>query len=185
MKEESQFVEMVVAGLVLDPSTNSPIVILKEPESDICLPIWIGLAEATAIASALKQVEIVRPMTHDLLCTIVESMSGNIARVVITDLDNSTFIANVEVTVGDQLKVIDSRPSDAIAIAVRMNCPVVVNREVLEQAQVTLVAEETEGAEEFDPQALEESDQDFSKIDKDKWEDILAQMDPDDFKYKM
>ncbi len=183
--------EMVVAGLVLDPASNAPIVILKEPEGDICLPIWIGLAEAQAIASALKNVEVIRPMTHDLLVNISDELGAKVQRVVISELKDNTFYANVEVSVGDALKVIDARPSDAIAIAVRVKAPIMVREEVLEQAQVTLVAVSADEAEadmegvDVEPSGGQTEDKNFATIEKDRWADILAEMDPDDFKYKM
>src|SRR5262245_7126121 len=131
--ERERVVEMIVAGLVLDPSSNAPIVILREPEKGICLPIWIGLAEATAIASALKKVELMRPMTHDLLRTLIEELGGRLVRVLVTGLRESTFIANLEIAVGDSMHIIDCRPSDAIALAVRVGCQILVATEVLEQ----------------------------------------------------
>ncbi|MCB0343475.1 MAG: bifunctional nuclease family protein [Bdellovibrionales bacterium] len=187
--DQENDIEMVVAGLVLDPASNAPIVILKEPEGDICLPIWIGLAEAQAIASALKNVEVIRPMTHDLLVNLCSDLGGKVQRVVICALKDNTFFANVEVSVGDALKIIDARPSDAIALAVRVKAPIMVKEEVLEQAQVTLVAvsaeeNEAEGVD-VEPSGGQTEDKNFATIEKDRWADILAEMDPDDFKYKM
>ena len=180
---------MFVAGLVLDPSTNAPIVILKDVESDTCLPIWIGLAEATAIASALKKVEIQRPMTHDLLKDVIDQFGGKVIKVVVTALRENTFLANVEIAHGDSLHIIDSRPSDAIALAVRTSCPILVAAQVLEQAQVTLVAVNPTGNEEdveFRPaDDSEGTSTNFANIEKEKWAEILAEMDPEDFKYKM
>jgi len=186
---ESNEVSMFVAGLVLDPASNAPIVVLKEVEGETCLPIWIGLAEATAIASALKHVDLARPMTHDLLKNIIDEVGGRVIRVVITELRENTFISSVEIVVGDIIKVIDARPSDAIALAVRAESEILVSAKVLEQAQVTLVAVNTgeDGEEEFGIAGVEGEDEDanFANIDKEKWEEILAEMDPDDFKYKM
>lgn len=188
MKSEQE-VEMIVAGLVLDPSTNAPIVILKDVQGDTCLPIWIGLAEATAIASALKKVEVVRPMTHDLLRDVVEQLGGRVVKIVVTSLKESTFIASIEIVVGETLRTIDARPSDAIALAVRTNSPILVAREVLDQAQVTLVAVNQGSGEEVefrtpDAEGSEEKTN-FATIEKEKWAEILAEMDPEDFKYKM
>lgn len=184
--EEKQ-IEMFVAGLVLDPATNAPIVVLKDESGDTCLPIWIGMPEATAIASALKQVSLSRPMTHDLLRTTIEQLGGRVARIVITELRESTFIAAIEVIVGESLLQIDARPSDAIALAVRTAAEIWVKAEVLEQARVTLVSIDPEDSEEFELQESDAMDdsQNFSSVDKEKWEQILAEMDPDDFKYKM
>ena len=180
--------EMVVAGLVLDPGTNSPIVILKDPESDTCLPVWIGMPEATAIASAVKKVDIARPMTHDLLKDVIEEMGGRVLKVCIRALEQNTFFADIEVIVGDKVSIIDARPSDAIALAVRVDAPISVARAVLEQAQVTLVSVNPEEMGEevtVDPEQLDSEATNFATIEKEKWEEILADMDPDDFKYKM
>ena len=180
-------VELFVAGLVLDPASNAPIVILKNESGETCLPIWIGLAEATAIASALKQVDIQRPMTHDLLCNVIEDMGARIIRIYIRGLEDNTFLADIELALGDVTKVIDARPSDAIAIAVRVNSPIVVSAKVLERAQVQLVPVDEQSADESGQKvsAGEFIQENFSNIDEEKWVDILESMDPDDFKYKM
>jgi hypothetical protein len=182
-------VEMFVAGLVLDPSSNAPIVVLKDANGNTCLPIWIGLAEATAIASALKRVQLTRPMTHDLLKNVIDELGARVVRVAITDLQESTFIASIEMVVGEVVKTIDARPSDAIALAVRTNAPIMVATRVLQQAQVTLVAVQAPetGEEEYEVKNAdgERVSTNFANIEKDKWAEILAEMDPDDFKYKM
>jgi uncharacterized protein len=190
MADTPKEVEMFVAGLVLDPSSNAPIVVLKDAGGERCLPIWIGLAEATAIASELKKVELSRPMTHDLLKNVIHELGGRVVKIIITSLVENTFIANIEVVVGETMRVIDARPSDAIALSVRTSAPIMVNEDVLQQAQVTLVAvNPPEGEEKEDvEQKLAETetcDRNFATIEKDKWADILAEMDPDDFKYKM
>jgi uncharacterized protein len=179
-------VEMFVAGLVLDPSSNAPIVILKDAAGGVCLPIWIGLAEATAIASALKKVEPIRPMTHDLLKNVIEQMGGTVKRIFIHTLEESTFHANIELAIPESYKIVDARPSDAIALAVRMGAPIVVAADVLSKAQVTVVGS-LEGAEEEGADVPEgnTTDKNFATIEKEKWSDILAEMDPNDFKYKM
>ena len=182
--------EMFVAGLVLDPSSNAPIVILKDLRSDICLPIWIGLAEATAIASALKKVQVSRPMTHDLLKCVIDSLGGRVLKVIINGLRENTFLANIEVAVGERLEIIDARPSDAIALAVRAESPIIVVAEVLAQAQVTMIpvpgtegqGDELELVDAKDGDLMRPS---FTTINKEKWAEILAEMDPEDFKYKM
>lgn len=185
--DKKKEVEMFVAGLVLDPASNAPIVILKDPNGDTCLPIWIGLAEATAIASALKKVELVRPLTHDLLICMLQELSAKVVRIVITDLKENTFIAAVELSFGDVLKVIDSRPSDAIAIAVRVGAPIIVSADVLDRAQVKLVAMSPDNPDdiELETALTPEGEKNFANIEKEKWAQILAEMDPDDFKYKM
>ncbi len=181
-------VEMFVVGLVLDPASNAPIVILKDASGGVCLPIWIGLAEATAIASSLKKVQLARPMTHDLLQNMIDELGGRVIKIVISGLQENTFFARIEIALGDQMKIIDSRPSDAIALAVRVAAPILVSSDVLAQAQVTLVAVNPGEEDEGQSGQVEEgiaAGRNFANIDKDKWEEILAAMDPDDFKYKM
>ncbi len=180
-------IEMFVAGLVLDQNSNAPIVILKDATGEVCLPIWIGLPEATAIASALRKVDLARPLTHDLLISVLKVLSAEVVRVVISELRENTFIANIEMRVGDTFQVIDSRPSDAIAVAVRVGARIVVAEEVLEKAQVKLVAMNPEeaGEGEGEDQTITLDEKNFANIEKDKWAEILAEMDPDDFKYKM
>jgi bifunctional DNase/RNase len=174
--KESRVVKMYVAGLVLDPSTNSPIVILKDDSGDTALPIWLGLPEASAIASHLKKIPSVRPMTHDLLMTAIETLGAKVVRIVITGLKENTFIASLELAQGDSMRIIDCRPSDGIALAIRTDAPIVVSKEVLAQAKVSVVLEGT---------GEDGEKENFANIDKDKWSEILGGMDPDDFKYKM
>jgi bifunctional DNase/RNase len=183
-------IEMFVAGLVLDPSSNAPIVILKDETGERALPIWIGLAEATAIASALKNVPITRPMTHDLLRNIIEEFGGRVNKILIRGLTENTFLASIEIVSGETVKTVDSRPSDALALAVRVDAPIFVNEEVLSQAQVKLVTVSPE--EEMVQDTLDSFNDEqsggsanFANIDKEQWAEILAEMDPDDFKYKM
>jgi len=188
MTEEKNQIEMYVAGLVLDPASNAPIVVLKDANGDTCLPIWIGLAEATAIASELKKVELSRPMTHDLLTNVISELGGRVVKVVITNLQENTFIANIEIVLGETVKIIDARPSDAIALSVRTSAPIMVSPEVLDQAQVTLVpVQNADGEEEFEVRNPDDDTEstNFANIEKEKWAEILAEMDPDDFKYKM
>lgn len=187
MVDEKEEVEMFVAGLVLDPASNAPIVILKDVSGDVCLPIWIGLAEATAIASALKKVQLARPMTHDLLHNMIEELGGRVIRIVITNLKENTFLAVIEIVDGDTVKQIDSRPSDAIALAVRMNAPIMVAASVLERAQVTMVEVNSAEGDEIELKGTDADSEskNFANIEKDKWAEILAEMDADDFKYKM
>lgn len=182
--------EMIVAGLVMDPNSNSPIVILKDSKSDICLPIWIGLAEATAIASALKKVQVTRPMTHDLLKAVIDSLGGKVKRILVNGLKENTFLACIEIEIGDRVESIDARPSDAIALAVRAESSIVVVSEVLAQAQVTMVPVPSEDGQGEDLELVENKDGDvtrptFTTINKEKWAEILAEMDAEDFKYKM
>jgi len=186
MSENDQ--EMFVAGLVLDPASNAPIVILKNSQGDVCLPIWIGLAEATAIASALKNVDLSRPMTHDLLQNILDELETRVVQIRIKDLEENTFLADIDLAFGEMSKSIDARPSDAIALAVRVNAPILVAASVLERAQVQLVIDEETGQEVPPTPRVESTEfvaENFANIDEEKWAEILDGMDPDDFKYKM
>jgi bifunctional DNase/RNase len=192
-------VEMFVGGLVLDPATQAPIVILKDESGAITLPIWIGIPEATSIASAIKQVTMARPLTHDLFFDLLLEVGVTVQRVVITELKDSTYFAELVLGQGDRIMVLDSRPSDAIAMALRATAPIYVAQTVLDQAKVAFgannplgqlepqSAHEEGGAPEGEEGQAEEqsSDKDFTGVDKDKWEELLSKLDPDDFKYKM
>ena len=128
-------VEMFVGGLVLDPNTQAPVVVLKDESGEICLPIWIGIAEATSIATAIKQVGMERPLTHDLMHEIFGQLDVSVQRVVITELRESTYYAELILSQGDRVLIIDSRPSDAIAVALRASAPIFVVQGVLDQAK--------------------------------------------------
>lgn len=198
---EEKTVEMYVGGLVLDPGTQAPIVVLKDETGKFALPIWIGIAEATSIATVLKKMQLTRPMTHDLLMTTFSEIGVKVRNIVITDLKDATYFAELVLTSGDRAMILDARPSDAIAIALRASAPIFVAQHVLDQAQVAFVSElpppsstgeaDSDGVSDSNAQAAtEEADdpnceKDFKHIDKDKWAEILAELDPDDFKYKM
>lgn len=184
---------MFVGGLVLDPATQAPVVVLKDESGEICLPIWIGIAEATSIASAIKQVNMARPLTHDLMYDIFGELGLRVERVMITELKDSTYFAELVLSFGDKALIFDSRPSDAIAIALRASAPIFVTQQVLDQAKVTFASggpekggAAGEGAA-GDKQSgdAQPQGQDFASIDKDKWKDILDELNPEDFKYKM
>jgi len=189
-------VEMFVGGLVLDPATQAPIVVLKDESGEVTLPIWIGIPEATSIASAIKQVTMARPLTHDLFFDLLHEVGVTVQRVVITELKESTYFAELVLGQGDRVIVLDSRPSDAIAMALRASAPIYVAQAVLDQAKVAFAgnnplppaepapAEGGAGDESEDGQS-EDSSNDFTGVDKDKWEELLSKLDPDDFKYKM
>lgn len=131
--------EMVVAGLVLDPASNAPIIILKDPEGATCLPIWIGVPEASSIATALKNIQVPRPLTHDLLKESLELLGARVTRVSIVALKENTFFARIEIVQGEVLKELDARPSDALALAIRCNAPIYVSEDVLIRAKATLI----------------------------------------------
>jgi bifunctional DNase/RNase len=131
----TQLVPMSIKGLMLDPVSNSPIVVLKDDDEKFFLPIWVGIFEANAIALQLENVTTPRPMTHDLLRNMISELDARVTRVVINDLRDSTFFAQIRVITGGRTMEIDARPSDAIALALRTEAPIFVAQSVLEQAQ--------------------------------------------------
>jgi bifunctional DNase/RNase len=128
--------EVKIRGLLIDPTTNSPVVLLKDVSSDSMLPIWVGPYEANSIASEIEKMASQRPMTHDLLRNVIRQMGGEVSRVVVTDLRDSTFFAVIEIVANGDTILIDSRPSDAIALALRVDCPIFVKESVLESSRV-------------------------------------------------
>ena len=131
----TQLVPMSIKGLMLDPVSNSPIVVLKDEEEKFFLPIWVGIFEANAIALQLENVATPRPMTHDLLKDMIGQLEGRVMRIVINDLRDSTFFAQIRVLTGGKTLEVDARPSDAIALALRTEAPIFVAQAVLDQAQ--------------------------------------------------
>ena len=128
-------VEMKVKGLMIDPVSNMPIIILKNPDGSTVLPIWVGIFEANAIAMQLEDVVSPRPMTHDLLKNVIEGLRANVAQVVITDLKDNTFFANIHLNQDGKEYTVDARPSDAMALALRTSAPIYVSREVLDKSE--------------------------------------------------
>ncbi len=166
------FIEMKVAGITLDPMTKMPIVILKDGSGENALPIWIGIAEASAIATQLEKIDLARPMTHDLLRNILHELDVNLERIEVTDLKDNTYFAVLHLKVGDRTLAVDSRPSDAIALALRTESPIFVHEEVLNKSR------------QIDASKMEE--QMATPEDRDKWTEILENLSPDAFgKYKM
>lgn len=141
MTDLAEELRMEIKGLMLDPSSNVPIVILRDEESDVFLPIWIGIFEANAIALRIEGVEAPRPMTHDLLLSSVRTLGAAIERIVISDLQESTFFAVIHLDRGGTKMTLDSRPSDAIALALRAEAPIFVLRKVLEKARAVEIDE--------------------------------------------
>jgi len=133
---------MEIKGLMLDPSSNVPIVILKDTESQLFLPIWIGVFEANAIALRIEGMEPPRPMTHDLLRLTIEQLGARVEKIVISDLRENTFFALIHLRHGEQAIEVDARPSDAIALALRSDAPIFVLRSVIERAQAVDLATE-------------------------------------------
>ena len=159
-----------IAGLAMDPASNTPIILLKTEEGEKTLPIWIGLLEATSIASALQDIQFDRPMTHDLFKNLTQMLNIQINRVDICDLRDNTFFALIHFHKGDQTFTMDARPSDAIAIALRFEAPIYVDDKVIEKAK--------------------HDDGEVEMLDKSeegkKWADYLDKLSPEDFgKYKV
>lgn len=129
------FVEMKVSGLTIDPLTNTPIVILKDLEGKRAVPIWIGLFEASAIATELEKISFSRPMTHDLMRDLLKILEAKVKKIEIVDLRNNTFFACIHLQRNGDTLIIDSRPSDAIALALRANCPIFIDEKVIEKSR--------------------------------------------------
>jgi bifunctional DNase/RNase len=137
--------EMVVHGITLDPVSQMPIVVLKaKDDEEIVLPIWIGIFEADSILRELQKVEPPRPMTYELMKNVITQMGGVVDKVIINDLRDSTYYAEVHVLQGNNLLIIDSRPSDAINIALRFSAPIFVEESVLEKSKVPKPEEDEE-----------------------------------------
>ena len=140
---------MELTGVRVELPTNQPIVLLREREGERYLPIWIGAAEAAAIALSLQGVVTPRPMTHDLMKTMLEDLAVQVRRIVVTELRESTFFATIEMERETATFEVSSRPSDAIALAVRMAVPIFASEEVLEEASILIPGEEDEEVEKF------------------------------------
>jgi hypothetical protein len=134
-------VEMKIRGLILDPVTSMPIVVLKDDATESVLPIWVGVPEANAIALEIEKVTTPRPMTHDLLKNLLVGLETAVRKVVVTELRDETFFAVIWLERDGQIISIDSRPSDALALALRMDCPIFVEEEVLKTSKVVSVSE--------------------------------------------
>ena len=166
MAKDENLIQMEVKGLMMDPSSNVPIVILRSEEKSWILPIWIGIFEANAIALKLEDIEPPRPMTHDLLVNLLEDVNCTIDKVTINDLIDNTFFAQIFIQIGGRELVIDSRPSDAIAIALRVGVSIWVSETVLDKAKTNDLSERAQ--------------------DKERLKKWLEEVDPDDLgKYTM
>lgn len=167
MDDPTDALRMEVRGLVIDTSSNAPIVLLRDEVGETLLPIWIGPFEASAISLALEQQAMPRPMTHDLFLTALGRFGAQVERVLVTDLREGTFFAEIHLQHSGESVVLDSRPSDAIAVALRARCPIFVARSVLSLAQIPL-----HPADDDDPQ--------------ERLRRLLEDLDPDDLgKYTM
>jgi uncharacterized protein len=159
-------IEMSIKGLMVDPITNMPIIILRDKDGQKVLPIWVGIFEANAIALQIENIETPRPMTHDLLRNVIQDLQATVRKVVVCDLQENTFYALIYLDVNGATVAIDARPSDAIALALRSRAPIFVEETVIDHAKtVDFTAE---------------------KADADRLHKWLESLDPDDLgKYKM
>jgi uncharacterized protein len=159
-------IEMTIKGLMVDPITNTPIVILKDKDGDRVLPIWVGVFEANAIALQIENIATPRPMTHDLLRNIINDLDGRVDRIVVSDLKDNTFFALIHLTVKGEGIAVDARPSDAIALALRTRAPILVEETVIDNAKTVDFGSE--------------------RLDNDKVQKWLETLDPSELpKYKM
>jgi len=164
-------IEMKVSGLTIDPITNTPIVILKDLQERKAIPIWIGLFEASAIATEMEKINFSRPMTHDLMNDILRILKAEITSVEICDLRNNTFFASIHLIRDGERFVVDARPSDAIALALRANAQIFVDDKVLEKSRTI----------DFGVKAT-----DLDKLQENKLMEFLENLSPEEFgKYKM
>jgi bifunctional DNase/RNase len=158
-------IEMSIRGLMVDPITNMPIVILRDADNQRVLPIWVGPVEANAIALQIENVAPPRPMTHDLLMRVLAELGATLVRVIIEDLKDNTFYAYLELDRDGEPLLIDARPSDALALALRTKARVFVHPQVLDQAKSIDVSPD--------------------KADQERLQRWLESLDPDDLGYKM
>jgi bifunctional DNase/RNase len=142
-------VEMQIRGLMMDPVTNTPIIVLKDVGSDLVLPIWVGIFEANAIALELEKTTLPRPMTHDLMQNMARGLNAEVRKVVVSELRDDTFYATIWMDHAGETVTMDARPSDAIALALRWDCPIYVNREVLESSKQAASGNQTVNSDEM------------------------------------
>lgn len=163
-------IEMKIFGLALDEQSQVPLLILKDKEEKQVLPIWIGAMEAMSISISLNKVSISRPLTHDLMIRILGTLEAEISKVVVVDLKEGTYYAEIHLEQNNQTYLVDSRPSDAIALAVRCDVPIFANEELLEQV-----------GKQFD----QEHEVVLKDEEAEKWTEVLEKFSQEDFKYKM
>lgn len=157
------FREMKVSGLTVDPFTNTPIVLLKDLEEKEVVPIWIGFFEASAIATQLEKVQLSRPMTHDLIRNLLDSLGIAVIKIEVSDLRENTFYALIHLDLDGTHFAIDARPSDSIALALRTNAPIFVHEDVIEKSRKIDLRQQKEGEEALEELLEEFSPKDFGK----------------------
>lgn len=157
------FQEMKVSGLTVDPYTNTPIVLLKDLKEKEVVPIWIGFFEASAIATQLEKVQLSRPMTHDLIKNLLDTLGITVIKIEVTELRENTFFAIIHLDMDGTHFAIDARPSDAIALALRTDVPIYVHEEVIKKSRKIDLHQEKEGTEVLDDLLEGLSSKDFGK----------------------
>jgi uncharacterized protein len=156
-------IEVKIRALMMDPNSGTPIIILKDVNSETMLPIWVGAYEANAIALEIEKIAPQRPMTHDLLRNLIVEMGARVERIVITELRDNTFFAVIEMrTMDGTAMMLDSRPSDAIALALRVDCPIFIDQEVIRASRNTMENEE-EGTDES------------AAVEGEEWPDVIGE----------
>ena len=169
-------VEMKIRSLVMDPATNTPIVVLKDAQGTAVLPIWVGVFEANAIALEIEKVQTPRPMTHDLCKNMIIGLSATLRRVQITRVENNTYFGELHLERGGEIVQVDSRPSDAIAIAVRLDAPIFAAESLLMLPEED---EEEDSTESFSPPTPAERD--ASELSAEQLKRYLEHLRPEDF----
>ncbi|MCZ6473214.1 MAG: bifunctional nuclease family protein [SAR324 cluster bacterium] len=170
--EANELTEMKVYRLVFDPQTNSPIVILQDEGSGALMPIWIGIFEAHSIAMKMEGVETSRPLTHDLLSNTFSTINGMVERIEVVDLVDNTYFARIYFQVSNKSYSLDSRPSDAIALALRTASPIFVANHVLERSKI-------------DPSEIGDMDGEEGASEEDQWTRVLKNYNPEGSKEKL
>ncbi len=155
--------EVKIRGLMMDPATNQPVVVLKELQGSGVLPIWVGVYEAQAIALEIEKVQTARPMTHDLLKNVLTGLNVHVQKVVVSDLKDDTFYALIWMERDGATMSMDSRPSDALALALRLDCPIYVEDQVLKSSKITSVVSEKSSNEELRKWLENLSDEDLGR----------------------
>ena len=143
--EDTSDREMVIKGMVFDQATQAPVVLLSDDEQNVVLPIWIGLCEARSIEIGLSDIVPPRPMTYDLIAAVIRTLKAKVDRIVIVDIRDQVYYAQVEISVNGKVSKIDARPSDALALASRMNSPIYVKKSVIDKAAVLDPGKEKRG----------------------------------------
>jgi hypothetical protein len=168
--DKDNMIKMKVTGLTIDPFTNMPIIILKDEDEKTALPLWIGLIEASSIATVLEKMEVSRPMTHDLISKMIKELGAKVDSIEITDLTDNTFFSSIKLKQKDKEITLDSRPSDAIALALRSEANIYVDKTVVEKSRRMDATQKI----------------DEGKIKEQQWAELLESLSPEDFgKYKM